>query len=351
MAMRRFGLFFLLIFIGSAEGGRQLPPEILMDQLLLRAERLIEAEDSEGALEVIQQILALQVEHGLELPPAFHFSQAQTEFNTGSLLGAKEAVTRYLTTAGRDGELYADALEFLEEVDRILERRGVPECTEQPEDSECWMEVANQPECYVWNPDLQPEETATWMGGCAAGLVQGDGALTWKWPPDNSSESEGPYRFGKRHGHWFENFASGNVAEGPYVDGERNGDWIWKYPDGQVESGPYVDGKQNGHWVERLASGTVQEGPYVDGQEHGQWVVRLSDGGFQEGPFAAGARTGHWVLTFADGQIEEGPMLDGKRHGPWVLREPGPDGRICEIRFRDGEAVGEWDCRSRDGNR
>ena len=108
-----------------------------MDQLLLRAERLIEAEDSEGALEVIQQILALQEEHGLELSPAFHFSQAQTQFNTGSLLGAKEAVTRYLTTAGRDGELYADALQFLEEVDGILERPDAPECAGQSEGSEC----------------------------------------------------------------------------------------------------------------------------------------------------------------------------------------------------------------------
>ena len=325
MAMRRFGLLFLFTFAASAQGGAQLPPEIRLDQLLLRAERLLEAEDSTAALDVIQEILSLHEEHGLELPPEFHFSRAQTEFNTGSLLGAKEAATRYLTTAGREGELYADALAFLEKVDGILERRDAPDCTPEPTDSECWMELTNQPSCWVWNPNPQPEETAMWTGKCVADFVQGDGTLTWEWPPDNVSSSEGSYRFGKRHGHWVENFASGNVAEGPYVNGERLGAWVWKYPDGQVESGPYVDGEQNGHWVERLASGTVQEGPYVDGQEHG-----------------------HWVVTSPDGVVQRGSFMAGKRHGRWVSEEPSPNGRICEIQFVNGQAIGEWECRSQD---
>lgn len=201
MAMRRFGLLFLLTFAGSAQGGGQLPPEILMDQLLLRAERLIEAEDSDGALEVIREILALQEEHGLELPPGFHFRHAQAGFAAGSLETAKESATQYLTVAGRDGEFYADALGLLEDVDGILERRGAPECAGQSEGSECWMEVADQPGCHVWSQVLQPGASATWTGRCAAGLVEGDGALTWTWPPDGSQTVEGTFRFGRPHGH------------------------------------------------------------------------------------------------------------------------------------------------------
>ena len=371
MAMRRFGLLFLLTFAGSAQGGGQLPPEILMDQLLLRAERLIEAEDSEGALEVIQQILALQEEHGLELPPAFHFSQAQTEFNTGSLLGAKEAVTRYLTTAGRDGELYADALQFLEEVDGILERRGAPECAGQSEGSECWMEVADQPGCHVWSQVLQPGASATWTGRCAAGLVEGDGALTWTWPPDGSQTVEGTFRFGRLHGQSVVKNGDGTITEGLYVDGREHGPWVTHFPDGGGAEGTFVDGRRHGHWIERLVNGTIAEGIYAGSKRDGPWVIRLADGGIQEGSFAAGEQTGHWILTFAEGQIEEGPMLDGKRHGSWVFTRPGgatdrgsfvadkrqgrwvreypaPDGRICTVRYVDDEAQGEWDCRSRD---
>ncbi len=41
---------FLLLAVAAADGG-QLPPDILMDQLLLRVERLVDAEDPDGALE------------------------------------------------------------------------------------------------------------------------------------------------------------------------------------------------------------------------------------------------------------------------------------------------------------
>ena len=321
MAMRRFGLLFLLTFAGSAQGGGQLPPEILMDQLLLRAERLIEAEDSDGALEVIREILALQEEHGLDLPSAFYFSQAQTEFNTGSLLGAKEAVTRYLTTAGRDGELYADALQFLEEVDGILERRDAPDCAGQSEGSECWMEVADQPGCHVWSQVLQPGASATWTGRCAAGLVEGDGALTWTWPPDGSQTVEGTFRFGRPHGQSVVKNGDGTITEGLYVDGREHGPWVTHFPDGGGAEGTFVDGRRHGHWIERLVNGTIAEGIYAGSKRDGPWVIRLADGGIQEGSFAAGEQTGHWILTFADGQIEEGPMLDGKRHGSWCLRD------------------------------
>ena len=44
----------LIAFLGSGSvGGAQLPPEILVDQLLLRAERLIEGENLDAAVEAV----------------------------------------------------------------------------------------------------------------------------------------------------------------------------------------------------------------------------------------------------------------------------------------------------------
>ena len=37
--------------------------------------------------------------------------------------------------------------------------RDGPDCKGQPQGSECWMELENQPGCYVWNENLQPAET------------------------------------------------------------------------------------------------------------------------------------------------------------------------------------------------
>ena len=358
---------------GTPADGVQLPPPVLLDQLLLRTGRLVEADELDTAVKVMDEVFALGAEHDLQLPPNFRFEHARVAFAVGLVGTAKESVTQYLTVASREAEPYVDAVALLEDVDRILERRDGPECSPLPEGSACWMELTSHPGCYVWNFDPQPDETATWTGECSAGFAKGAGTLTWI-DHEGSQEHqasrrygqphgeslvrnsvgwvhEGPHRFGKRHGawiertadgavlegpyvdgeengHWVERFESGNVAEGTYVDGERDGHWVWRYPDGQVESGPYVDGKQNGHWVERLASGTVQEGPYVDGQEHGRWVVRSPDGVVQRGSFLA-----------------------GKRHGRWVSEEPSPNARICEIQFVNGQAVGDWDCRSRDGCR
>ena len=114
MVENRFSLVarlqVLFVFTFAAAGGRQLSAEILVDQLLLRAERSIQQEDSDAALEVIWEILVLQEEHGIELPAEFYFRRAQATFAAATLESAKESVTSYLTAAGKDGEFYDDAL-------------------------------------------------------------------------------------------------------------------------------------------------------------------------------------------------------------------------------------------------
>ena len=83
--------------------GAQLPPEIRLDQLLVRTERLIEADDLDAAMEAMDEASALAAEHELELPPNFRFEQARTQFAVGLLGAAKESVTAYLSGRGPAG--------------------------------------------------------------------------------------------------------------------------------------------------------------------------------------------------------------------------------------------------------
>ena len=63
------GLLIALLLMSVAAADAQLPPEIQVDRLLLRVERIVEAEETGEALEVVQEILTLQEEHGIQLPP------------------------------------------------------------------------------------------------------------------------------------------------------------------------------------------------------------------------------------------------------------------------------------------
>ncbi len=370
MTKSAHGLLLIALLGSDPVGGAQLPPQVLLDQLLLRTERLIEGEDLDAAVEAMDEASALAEEHELELPPDFRFERAQTEFAVGLLGAAKESVTAYLAVASREAGSYVDAVGLLEDVDRILERRDAPDCTPEPEGSECWMELASHPGCYVWNFDPQPDETATWTGECSAGFAQGPGTLTWNHPKGSQEHEasrrfgqphgasvvtdsegwadEGSHRFGKRHGAWVERTSDGAVLEGPYVDGEENGHWVLRFPDGQVEEGPFADGKRNGQWVQRFASGVVAEGPYVDGEENGRWVIRETDGGIGEGLYADGEKNGHWVERFANSNVAEGPYVNGQRSGRWIWRFP--SGQVEEGPYVDDEQHGRWVVHPPDGD-
>ena len=354
---------------GFTVAAAQLPPEIMVDRHLVRAERLMAEEDYGAALEAMDQIVALQGEHNLTLPDAFHFKYAQVAFSAGSIKVALESVNQYLAEAGRDGEFYREALELLDEAERIqatAEQIQTEACTGQPEGTACWMELANQPECYVWNGSLDKDETVTWTGECAGGLAQGPGTLIWIWDSgQGTQEDTGRLQAGKRQGDWVRRNADGNVEEGPYVDGERHGDWVVRYENGNVEEGPYVVGKRRGQWVTRSPEKTVREedgdeahyaatvlaeGPYVDGERQGHWVTRTpektvsDDDGIErrvgetveEGPYVEGKRHGRWV----EGN-REGPYVEGKRHGRWVGRFE--DGSVrSEGPYVNGERHGHW---------
>ena len=327
-------LCFGLSWSAAAPGaGLQLPPQVLLDQLLLRTERLIEADDLDAAVEAMDEASALAAEHGLELPPDFRFEHARVAFAVGLLGAVKESVTAYLAGASREAESYLDAVGLLEDVERILERRDAPECSPLPEGPACWMELTSHPGCYVWNPAPQATETATWTGECSAGFAQGPGTVTWTYR-DGEQEHEASRRFGQPHGPSVLRDSEGWVDEGSHRFGKRHAAWLEKTADGAVLEGPYVDGEENGHWVLRFASGSVQEGPFVDGERNGHWMERFANGNVAEGPYVDGKRSGRWIWRFPSGQVEEGPYVDDEQHGRWVVHPP--DGDTYYVTFVRG---------------
>ena len=74
----------------------QLPPEIMVDRHLIRAERLLADDDPDAAFEAMNEILALQQEHDLVLQDNFHFQYARIAFAAGRTETAIASVSEYL---------------------------------------------------------------------------------------------------------------------------------------------------------------------------------------------------------------------------------------------------------------
>ena len=242
-----------------AVASAQLPPKVIADKYLIQAEQLLEKQDYEAALNLVEKILALQKEHNLTLsdnlyfkdavaqlldkkdyitalnimdrfialqkehslilPDEFHFQYAQVTFfkyeqvpvAADSIRLALDLVSKYLSTE-REGESYKEALVLLLKIEeKLKEFVFSPErpCARKPVGSSCWMALANQPECYFWNPDFRKDETMTWSGECSGGMAQGEGTLiTHGYSSSNTeytAEEIGPFR------------TAGSTGNGSYV--------------------------------------------------------------------------------------------------------------------------------------
>lgn len=102
----------------------QLPPDVQVDRLSLRAERQIGSEEYGSALESLDEILRLQAEHDLTLPESFWFRHAVASNKAGLYVQAAESATRYVESTGRGGEHYLDALELLDVAEAAAERQA-----------------------------------------------------------------------------------------------------------------------------------------------------------------------------------------------------------------------------------
>ena len=100
----------------------QLPPEILIDRRLVRVDRLLARDDHRAAHDVMNEVLALQREHGVALPAEFPFKYAQVALAAGLPETAVTSLNDYLLATGREGEFYREALELLESADEAVHR-------------------------------------------------------------------------------------------------------------------------------------------------------------------------------------------------------------------------------------
>ena len=107
-----------------APGARnaQLPPDILVDRHLVRAERFLADGDPTAALQTMNEILALHEDHDVVLADDFDFQYAQVAFVAGRTQTAITSLNEPLGAVGREGELYREALELLDSAEGRLER-------------------------------------------------------------------------------------------------------------------------------------------------------------------------------------------------------------------------------------
>ena len=109
----------------------QLPPEILADSYLLRAEQAIGEGDQARARAEIDKIILLQKETDIELSDDFQFRFAKVADAVGFAQQALDAVSKYLTLSGREGQHYVEALVLMNKSQDAIEgRKGAQEVLE-----------------------------------------------------------------------------------------------------------------------------------------------------------------------------------------------------------------------------
>ena len=108
---------FLWLLVPAVAAAMQLPPEIQADRHLLEAEKQIQGQNFESAKAAMDRILALEAQHGLQLPAEFFFRYAEVSNRLGLSGTTVDFLTKYLTLAGQEGEHYREALEMLNEAE------------------------------------------------------------------------------------------------------------------------------------------------------------------------------------------------------------------------------------------
>ena len=98
---------------GASAPADPLPPDIVADRYLRKAEQAVRDGDIAIALLAMERLEALQREHGLESAPEDHYRHAQAWEAAGEPEHAMESAVRYLRLRGRDAEHYTEALDLM----------------------------------------------------------------------------------------------------------------------------------------------------------------------------------------------------------------------------------------------
>ena len=190
------------------------------------------------------------------------------------------------------------------EVERILD---APICTGDYSPDSCWMEIADRPGCYLWNPSPQDDETVTWNGECSDGLAQGLGRTTW-----------------------YENHEFNQVWESRRVEGKANG---WAFGRGLDDEGR--------SWLE--------EACYMnDERQHGGSVgyertIRSGYNWTWDRSFSAGERV---VINMKSDEFDSYLEVLGVDGTVLVSNDDGGSGTDARLVFR-APAVSDYKIRAR----
>ena len=105
----------------------------------------------------------------------------------------------------------------------------------------------NKPNCEIWNPQPQDDETAFWSGECLDGRAHGKGALTWKYKKNNKYIMrlvEGKMTNGRHKSQVKITYENGDVFIGKLnEDGNRHGQGKYIFSSGKVKEGVWENGK------------------------------------------------------------------------------------------------------------
>ncbi len=246
---------------------------------------------------------------------------------------------------------------------------SLPVCGEKLEAEEggCWQPLEGKRNCHIWNPNPQPDESATFEGRsrCRGGKVSGTGTVTWRVVDNGEtrvSTHTGPYAEGKMNGRFVDTDDSFlQRSEGNYVDGSPHGHWVNTHPPGTVGvwdrwEGPWVDGVQKGKWTfvdyeevdGEFRESEREEGPVVNGKRHGDWI-RVRDNGEAVTAYVNGRRHGPYVEEFGDGRRQTGEYREGERVGRWVTVDSAED-IVEEQNWVQGKLHGKFVSTDRNGD-
>ncbi|MEM7746700.1 MAG: peptidoglycan-binding protein [Pseudomonadota bacterium] len=217
---------------------------------------------------------------------------------------------------------------------------------EHPRTKAQWLKVSNQ-DCEVWNAGPQPQEKATWTGGCVTGRLDGAGKLTWRWTENGHSIIEtyvGEYRQGKINGRGIYTWSSGSKYDGEWLDGDYHGHGIYVWGEGSEWSGDryegeYRNGKRHGRGSHKFANGNEYDGEWRDGKRHGRGVFSYASSNKYSGQWRYGKAHGRGVWIQSDGTKYSGEWQDGEKHGrgiqTWV------NGEVYDGEWQNGKPHGQ----------
>lgn len=130
--------------------------------------------------------------------------------------------------------------------------------------------------CEVWNDAPQPQETATWTGGCSGDRISGEGTLVWRSVQRGQvveQRHEGSFRNGQEDGYGISSYTDGGRYEGTFSDGEREGRGVRVLGDGSRYEGQWRDNLPQGPGTLTMSDGRVYSGDWSQGCLVGQRVA------------------------------------------------------------------------------